>query len=258
MPTEEARDYFEFIADLGMTKHYGSLDATRELIDRCHIEGGQHVLDVGCGVGATPSYLADTVGCRAVGVDLIAKMIAQSRRRAEAAGVENRVAFAVADAGRLPFEDDRFDAVIAESVTVFFDDKHQPMRDYIRVTRPGGYVGITEMTWLQPPAPDLAATFKELAYVQALDADGWQALLADAGLLDVVARVHRIDLAAESKGRLARYGRWGIVKILLRMLGMLVGSRRARRIMGGGVGALSKDKEALDVVGYGVYAGRKA
>ena len=256
MPSEEARDYFEFIADLGMTKHYGSMDATRKLIDLCHIEGDRLVLDVGCGVGATPCYLADAIGCRAVGIDLIAKMTVQSRRRARAAGVGERVAFAVADGGRLPFEDDRFDAVIAESVTVFFDDKRQPMREYIRVTKPGGYVGITEMTWLQPPAPDLAATFKELAYVQALDADGWQALLADAGLLDVGARAYRIDLAAESKGRLARYGPWGIVKILLRMLGMLVGSRRARRIMGGGVGALSK--EALDVVGYGVYAGRKA
>ena len=58
MSAEIARDYFEFIADLGMTKHYGSMEATRELVEMCRIGDGKYVLDVGCGVGATPCYLA--------------------------------------------------------------------------------------------------------------------------------------------------------------------------------------------------------
>jgi len=256
MSSEEARDYFEFIADLGMTKHYGSMAATRELVDLCHISDKQYVLDVGCGVGATPCYLAEEVGCRVVGVDLVVNMIRQARARARKEGVEDRVAFEAADARRLPFGDGLFDAVIGESVNVFFEDKVQAMREYMRVTRPGGYVGMTEMTWLEPPSPELEGTFKDLVYAQALGAEGWKELMEEAGLVDVVGNAYRMDMSVESRGRFERYGRWGLMKVMLRMLAMLIGDRRSRRFIGGGVGALSKD--LLDVVGYGVYAGQVA
>jgi arsenite methyltransferase len=250
-----ARVYFEFIADLGMTKHYGSMEATRELIELCRIGSGQYVLDVGCGVGATPSYLAKATDCRVVGVDLLEKMIEQSRERAKAEGVEDRVEFRVADARELPFEDNLFDAVIMESVNIFFDDKTQAMREYIRVAKPGGYVGMTEMTWLKAPSPELEDTFKRMVCAQALDARGWKDLMEQAGLMDVVGSAHRIDIPLESKGRFERYGRWGMVKVMLKILAMYLGDRRSRQFLKDGVGAVSKD--LLDVVGYGVFVGRK-
>ena len=45
----------------------------------------------------------------------------------------------------LPFEADRFDAVIVESVLAFVDDKPRAIRECIRVTKPGGYVGLNEL-----------------------------------------------------------------------------------------------------------------
>jgi ubiquinone/menaquinone biosynthesis C-methylase UbiE len=253
--SEIARDYFEFIADLGMTEHYGSMEATRELVELCRIGDGQYVLDVGCGVGATPCYLAKAVDCRVVGVDLLEKMIEQSKEMAEAEGVEDRVEFRVADARKLPFEDNLFDAVIMESVNIFFDDKSQAMREYIRVAKPRGYVGMTEMTWLKPPSCELEDAFKRMVYGQALDASGWKNLMEKAGLMNVVGSAHRIDISLESKGRFERYGRWGIMKVMLKMLVMIFSDQRSRRFMKDGVGAVSKD--LLDKVGYGVYAGRK-
>jgi SAM-dependent methyltransferase len=232
------------------------MEATRELVELCHIGYGQYVLDVGCGVGATPCHLAKEVGCRVVGVDLVEKMIEQSRQRAKAEGVEDRVEFRVADARELPFDDGLFDAVIMESLNIFFDDKIRALREYVRVTRPGGYVGMTEMTWLKPPSPELEDAFKRMVFAQAFEARGWMDLMEEAGLSDVVGGARRIDVRLESKGRAERYGRWGLSKIMLRMLGMLLGDPRARRFIKDGVGAVSKD--LLDVVGYGVFAGRKA
>ena len=49
----EARAYFRFLAETGITKHTGALDSTLALIEQCHIEPGQSVLDVGCGPGLT-------------------------------------------------------------------------------------------------------------------------------------------------------------------------------------------------------------
>jgi arsenite methyltransferase len=256
MSSESALDYFEFIADMGMTKHYGSMEATRELVELCRIGKGQYVLDVGCGVGATPCYLAKAVDCRVIGVDLLDKMIDQSRKRAKAEGVEDRVEFRVADARKLPFEDSLFDAVLMESVNVFLEDKREAMSEYVRVAKPGACVGMTEMTWLKPPSPELEDTFKQMAYAQALDARGWKHLMEGAGLVDVVGSAHRINIPLESKGRFERYGRWGIVKVMLKMLVMFFGDRRSRQFLKRGVGAVSRD--LLDVVGYGVFVGRKA
>jgi len=142
-----------------------------------------------------------------------------------------------------------------ESVNIFFDNKSQAMREYIRGAKPGGCMGMTEMTWLRPPSPELEDRFKSMAYAQALDASGWKDLMEEAGLMDVVGSAHRIDIALESKGRFERYGRWGIMKVMLKMLVMVFSDRRSRQFMKDGVGAVSKD--LLDVVGYGVYAGRK-
>ena len=98
MSSERATVNLEFIAGIGMTKHYGSMEATRELIELCRIGNRQYVLDIGCGVGATPVYLAKAADCRVVGVDLLDKMIEQSRHRPKSEGVEDRVEFEVADA----------------------------------------------------------------------------------------------------------------------------------------------------------------
>jgi SAM-dependent methyltransferase len=255
MQSGEARGYFEFLAKLGLTKHLGSMEATRKLIALCHIDGDRHVLDVGCGVGATPCYLAKKVGCRVTGVDLLEKMIAQSRERARGEGVEGRTAFAVADARRLPFEDGHFDAVVAESVNVFFDDKREAVREYARVTKPGGYVGITEMTWLRPVAPEVKAYYKRVVHADALEAQGWLALLKEAGLQDVVGDAHQVEIPREGKGRFERYGCRGITKVLLKTLTVFFKDRASREFLKDVTGSLPKD--LLGDMGYGVYAGQK-
>jgi len=253
--SDKTREYFEFLAHLGMTKHHGSMEATRELVGLCHIGRGQVVLDVGCGVGATPSYLVETVGCRVIGVDLVGKMIEHSQGRAKADGVADGIEFTVADARRLPFESDLFDAVIMESLNIFFAEKQEAMREYVRVTKPGGYVGITEMTWLKPPLPKVEEFYREVIFAEALDADGWTALLEAAGLEEVVGNGYRIDIPLESKGRFERYGFGEIAKVMLRTVVGFATDRGYRKYLKGGTGTVSRD--LLDHVGYGVYAGRK-
>lgn len=260
MSNEVANDYFRFIANLGMTKHPGSLAATRRLIDWCHLEAGQRVLDVGCGVGATPVYLAKKVGCRVVGVDLLPQMIAQAARRVKAprpgAGrVADRISLAVADARALPFADDSFDAVITESVNVFFDDKGQALREYTRVTRPGGYVGLSELTWLEPPTSEVADYMKRVAYVEAEEAAGWEGLLSEAGLVEVRGEAAPVDLRAESRGRIQRYGCLEIFKPLINMIAMYIKDPRSRRFVKEAAGGF--DKQMMQMVGNGIYVGRK-
>lgn len=252
---EEARGYFEFLSKIGLTKHLGSMAATRELVALCHIDGGQRVLEIGCGVGATTAYLAREVGCSVVGTDLLERMIAQARARAVAEGVADRVEFAVADARKLPFADGFFDAVVMESVNVFFGDKSQAVREYVRVIKPGGYVGLTEMTWLESPPAAVADYYKRAVYAEALEAHDWIALLEDAGLQHVVGSAHRVQLSREGQGRIERYGCGRMGRVLLNTLTLFFRDRASREFLKGVTSSLPQD--LMGAMGYGVYAGRK-
>ena len=154
----DEQTFFDYAAEVGLTKHIGGLDATQELLELCHVGPGAHILDVGCGAGVTPAYIAQQYDCSVVGVDLSAKMILRSEQWARRKGVTEGLEFRVADVQNLPFEDETFDAVISESVTAFPHDKQRAVNEYTRVIKPAGYVGLNESTWLKtPPPPEMVA-----------------------------------------------------------------------------------------------------
>jgi ubiquinone/menaquinone biosynthesis C-methylase UbiE len=68
--------------------------------------------------GVASAYIAKKYNCRVVRVDLSEKMIEWSWRRAKEVRVEDKVEFRVADVLELPFDADRFDIVLCESVLV--------------------------------------------------------------------------------------------------------------------------------------------
>jgi SAM-dependent methyltransferase len=257
---ENQQTFFDFAAEVGLTKHFGGLKGTEELAGLCHIGDGAYVLDVGCGAGVTPCFLAKSHGCRVVGVDIHAKMVERSAERARREGVANRVEFRVADAQDLPFEDDLFDAVITESVTSFPKDKQRAVNEYVRVTRPGGYVGLAESTWLKvPPPPELIAWASQDvgACVQPLTADEWMGLLENAGLQDITVRIHPVDAKKEAGLLLRRYGYGGMIGSALRALVMYIRNPAYRRFVKGVREGGVVPENLAEHFGYGMYVGRK-
>jgi len=245
---------------VGLTKRLGGLKATEELIGLCHIDEGKYVLDVGCGAGVTPCYLAKKYGCRVVGVDISGRMVERSDERAKREGVADRVEFRVADVQDLPFEDDLFDAVIGESVIAFPADKQRAVNECVRVTKPGGYVGLNESTWLKtPPPPELVEwAAQDLgANAEALTSDGWTGLLEYAGLREIVVRTYEIDTRNEAREILRRYGCRGMLGVLYRILSLYARSPAYRRfvkeVREGGVAP----ENLNEYLGYGIYVGRK-
>jgi SAM-dependent methyltransferase len=239
-----------------MTQHLGGIEATRELARLCRVASGGRLLDVGCGVGATPCTLAKTTGCWAVGIDLIPSMILQSRKRARAEGVHGAVSFQVADARQLPFSDGAFDAVLMESVNIFFDDKRLPIGEAVRVTRSGGYVGLTEITWLKPPSPEEKAFYKRVFHAETLGVDGWTSLLEGAGLTGVTGSASPVNVPLEAKSEFERYGCLGTAQVLAKLAVAFLWDRQARASLM--VGARGLIGGMLRNLGCGLFAGRKA
>ena len=83
---ESKEEFFDFAAEVGLTKHIGGVEATEEMVELCHIGEGSYILDVGCGAGVTPSFIAKKYSCRVVGVDISEGMIQKSKERAGGSG----------------------------------------------------------------------------------------------------------------------------------------------------------------------------
>ena len=247
---------FQLQAELDFTKHLGGQTATDRLVELCQIERTDYVLDVGCGVGITPCNISKAQDCRIVGVDLRESMIDRARERARRSNLEDRVEFRVGDAQQLPFEDNRFDVVMAESVLAFVEDKPGALRECLRVTRPEGFLGITEATWIEAPpqriVDTLSSTFGPGFAV--LDTRGRKKLLQGSGLRDVVAASHRITVRSESHARFRRLGLKQYARIWLRSLSL---ARRSPEYRNLPQGALSDPRELINYWGYGIYVGRK-
>jgi arsenite methyltransferase len=248
--------YLELQAYIGTTKHMGGLSATEELVELCHISAGKYVLDVGCGVGATACYIAQRYGCRVVGVDISEGMIEGARQRARREGVEDQVEFRVADAQNLPFEDSLFDAVLVESVIAFIPDKGRVIREMVRVTKEGAYVGLNEVTWIKTPPPE--ELVKSVVRIWEVDPDiptpeDWEGLMQVSGLQDIVARTYRFSARREFS-EFRRYRFRDFWRMLTASLSLYMRSSAFRKYM---KGRQRLPKEIWEYLGYGIYVGRK-
>jgi arsenite methyltransferase len=252
--------YFQIQAYMGTTKHMGGLETTRELIARCGIDEGTYVLDVGCGAGATASYLASTIGCRVVGVDVMEEMVELAQARAEREGVGGRTTFRVADARQLPFEDGSFDVVLCESVATFVAEKEQVVGELARVVREGGCVGLNEEVWLQAPTEEAVEFARQYWQVagEILTEDEWAALMEGAGLGDreedsLHVETYRVDPRREAS-QVKRYHRSDFWRMITRVLGLYLKSPAFRAYM-------RKERRMprgmFDYLGYMVAVGRK-
>ena len=252
--------FFDFAAEVGLTKHIGSVTATEALIELCHIGKDSYVLDVGCGVGATACWLVKNIGCRVMGVDILPRMVERAQERARREKVADRAEFRVADAQDLPFEAALFDAVITESVTAFPADKQKAVNEYARVTRPGGYVGLNEIAWLKlPPPPEVTAwAAQEVgATVKPLPPDEWAELLEMAGLKEIVAKTYPVDIQDETKGILRRYGLGGMLRVMGRMLRLYARSAAYRGFVKGVKQSGVIPANLQEYFGYGLFVGKK-
>jgi SAM-dependent methyltransferase len=110
---------------------------TQVLLDSVDVGPNGHVLDVGCGTGATTLEIAGRLGQQglSVGVAISAPMLAAARIRAEQTG--RSAQFVLGDAQTYPFEPAQFDAVISRFGVMFFVDPVEAFTNLYRAARRG-------------------------------------------------------------------------------------------------------------------------
>jgi arsenite methyltransferase len=117
---------------LGATDHPGGEALTAHLLDQLELRPGAVVLDVACGRGKALEAVRARGG-RAIGVDV---------ETGQVRGVADAV---VGDAHSLPVRSGSCDAVLLECSLSTFDDTTAALREVVRVLRPGGRLGLTDV-----------------------------------------------------------------------------------------------------------------
>ncbi len=117
------------------------------MFDAVALQPGEHVLDVGCGWGATTVDAAERVAPEGtvVGVDISEQMLAPARQRT--ADLAN-ITLLEADAQTHPFEPASYDAVISRFAAMLFDDPPAAFGNLHRALKPGGRLAF--VCWQDP------------------------------------------------------------------------------------------------------------
>ena len=109
------------------------------LVDAVEVLPDERVLDVACGSGnaaiAAARCFADVTG-----VDFVPSLLERARVRAAAEFLE--VQFVEGEAQNLPFEDASFEIVLSTFGAMFAPDQERTAAELLRVTRPGGRIGM--------------------------------------------------------------------------------------------------------------------
>ena len=128
--------FSETAADYAATMAPALAPVAEAVVRRASLRPNETVLDLGTGTG-TGARLALGEGRRVIGLDGAAGMLEIARR--EAPGVD----FLEADFTRIPLADGSVQVVLAVHALLFAGDRVAALREWLRVTAPGGRLSLS-------------------------------------------------------------------------------------------------------------------
>lgn len=134
------------VEDLAPVDHFHArgFPATVELADRLHIKAGEHVLDIGCGLGGPARYFAKRFQCRVTGLDITKPFVEAANKLTALLGMQGQVKIELGDGGRLPYAAAAFDGAYTQHVTMNIENRGAFFAQAYRVLKPGSFFALTE------------------------------------------------------------------------------------------------------------------
>ncbi|MBI2239016.1 MAG: class I SAM-dependent methyltransferase [Actinobacteria bacterium] len=116
----------------------------RFMVSKVNAIPGSWVLDVATGTGQVAMELTRRLNVRVAGLDQSEPMLRRGAASVRAAGLDDRIAFVLGQAERLPFPDEAFDGVTFTYLLRYVDDPAATLEELARVLRPGGVLACLE------------------------------------------------------------------------------------------------------------------
>jgi SAM-dependent methyltransferase len=124
--------------DFGQTS-WVTTEESQEIPQLLGLHPESSVLEIGCGSGGYALYLAESLGCQIVGLDINEPGIRSARELASTSGLASRARFEPCDVSKnLPFGDQTFDAVFSNDVLCHVPGRLDLLAEIFRVLKPAG------------------------------------------------------------------------------------------------------------------------
>lgn len=131
----------------------GSYACTRRAYDMMSdLPACPRILDIGCGPGAQTIDLLNISGGEVVALDFLPLMVQRTKASAEDANVSDRLEVLEQDMQQMAFAPASFDVIWSEGA-IYNLGFENGLKRIKSVVRPGGYVAVSEVVWLQPNPP---------------------------------------------------------------------------------------------------------
>ncbi len=138
------------------------------------------ILDVGCGPGAQTIELARATGGRIVAVDIRQRFLDELTERAAAAGVLPQVTTVKTSMLDMDFADASFELIWSEGA-IYIAGFAAGLGAWRRFLKPGGWIAVSELTWLVPDPPSEAVAFWARGYPGMGSIERNRRIVAEAG-----------------------------------------------------------------------------
>jgi len=121
------------------------------------------ILDIGCGPGMQTLELAANCSGIITAVDNHQPFLDVLERRAREAGLAERIRIVNRSMFDLDFAPESFDVIWAEGAIYIIGFK-KGLKDWSEYLKPGGYIAVTELSWLKPDPPEALIDFWGVHY----------------------------------------------------------------------------------------------
>ena len=177
----------------------GGLFLVSEMAQKLGLKPGMRVLDLCCGHGASSIFIARHFDADVTAVDLNIDPI-ENQKRANQAGLAERITFSKMDARQLRFPQNHFDGIFCMNSYFYFGADEAYLPYLAQFLRPGGRIGITSPCYADELTPDTPQEFLYDApdYIESYNVhspDWWRDHFEKTGLIDI------LTCEAHPKGR---------------------------------------------------------
>jgi len=129
----------------GMNQRRALTRMNEVIAEQVKLNRGEMVLDAGCGVGATPIWMAKTFGAQVHGLSLSPLQVKKAKGFAKTQGVANSAKFYLRNFLKTGFPANYFDVVFAQESSSQTYEKQAFLREAMRILKPGGRIMVIDL-----------------------------------------------------------------------------------------------------------------